>query len=56
MEISVAEAPLQQANYSCDLPQNEEELTRIEMTSLRRKPMPCMSKGEREEGEGEEEE
>ena len=52
MEISVAEAPLQQANYSCDLPQNEEELTRIEMTSLRRKPMPCMSR----EGEGEEEE
>ena len=54
MEVSVAEAPLQMATYSCDLPKNEEELLVIETSSLRRKPRPCLKGDIRENGENEE--
>ena len=46
MEVSVAEAPLQQAMYSSDLPRNEDELVAIETTALRHRPVPCLSKFE----------
>ena len=46
MEVSVAEAPLQQAMYSCDLPKNEDELLAIETAVLRHRPVPCLSKFE----------
>ena len=43
MEVGVAEAPLQQAMYCCDLPSNEAELLAIETTALRHRPQPCLS-------------
>ena len=46
MEVSVAEAPLQQANFACELPSNEEELIAIETTTLRHRPVPCLSKAD----------
>jgi hypothetical protein len=48
MEVSVAEAPLQLATYSSNLPKTEAELQVIESACLRFKPHPCLS-DEREE-------
>ena len=43
MEISVAEAPLQQAFYSGTLPKTLTELAVIESASQRHKPKPCLA-------------
>jgi hypothetical protein len=45
MEISVAEAPLQMAIYSADLPLDEAALLVIQ-TSPKFRPRPCLSDGD----------
>lgn len=42
VEVTVAEAPLQQATFRCALPRSEEEMVRIENSPVRMRPSPCI--------------
>ena len=42
LEVSVAEAPQQQATFRCKIPLTEEELLRLEQTPVKIKPLPCL--------------
>jgi len=42
LEVSVAEAPQQQASFRCRIPSTEEELIKLSETPIRIKPMPCL--------------
>lgn len=42
LEVSVAEAPQQQATYRCKIPLKEEDLIKLEEQPIKIKPTPCL--------------
>ena len=42
LEVSVAEAPQQQATFRSKIPSTDEELIKMEETPIKIKPMPCL--------------
>ena len=43
LEVSVAEAPQQQATFRSKIPLSEEDLIKMEQTPVRIKPSPCLN-------------